>query len=272
MEVVVRRSVLAPDVTEPTRGGDAAEAIAPSQQPMSGHVDAIEQRGLIDVLEEHEGIGRRRVRLAALSEVAAPRVDEVVNPRHVAGRFHAPDARAGVMQVDRAAEGVGHLRLQIDVADVAIAVADEIVHQRRHRIRRPHVALVEIRRPRLPGESRLETDHCVRRVSKRRRQIQVEVGPLAISRVEGRCIGRPDLHGVVVALHGSRIGSHEITANPEQAGPLGAPARLPFAVDAEAILLRHFSRSRNHCSTSTHWIRPATTSRPGGTPGSRRPP
>jgi len=129
---------------------------------------------------------------------------------------------------------VGHFRLQIHVAFVAIAVIDPVVHGHGHGAGGPGVAFVEAGGAGLAGVAPFIFQVGVGGITGQGRQVQVVVRLAPILVVKG--VGIRVVTGVV-AMHRSRIGLHRAAADTQQGAPLIVPAGFPFGEDIEPVPL-----------------------------------
>ena len=127
--------------------GERAEAVAARQPAVGGQVDAVERRSLVHVAQHREVVDHGHGTRHVAGRVPLHGIDVVVDARVVGRDDDAPALVVGRVPVGGDARSACDLRLQLDVAEVAVAVANEVVHERRHLPGRPGVALVEVRRP-----------------------------------------------------------------------------------------------------------------------------
>ena len=133
------------------------------------------------------------------------------------------------MPVGRQRRGVGHLGPQVGVADVAVAVADEVVHQRGHRLGGPGKALVQAGRAGLARQAGLQAERGRRHMAQQRAGIPVAVAARPLQRVEGRGLIAPQCaQAVVVALHRAGVAEDTVGAQADLADPAAAVAPFPF--------------------------------------------
>src|SRR3569623_60028 len=200
-------------------------------EEMAGKVDANQPGRLVDVLEH--------VELSVGAAGAAAACVDVVPDMRVVGRdAHAPGFLPGIVPVGGKAQRVRHLRLEVEVADIAVAVADEVVHDRRHGPGGPGVAFVQIGRAGLLREARLVGLRGIRGITRQRGQIPVAVGPAVILAVEAGAIDELVAHAHAagaVARGIARIHPARLVTQSQQAGPLRREARLPFAEEGVAV-------------------------------------
>ena len=223
------------------------------------------------MLEIDEARGRHLVHGAAVHvrRTAAPGVDEALDRGVIRSDGHPPPLPGGVVQVGRHADRVRHLRFQVEVADVAVAVADEVVHDHRHAARRPGVALVEVGRPGLSSPAGDVGLPGIGREPNESGRVPVVVRPAPVGGVELGRLGEVLGHhvGVVVALHRPGVRADRVATQPQLGRPLPVPARLPLREDPEAVPFARPGCSRRCSAPSSR--RKAATSRPGGMPGTR---
>ena len=199
-------------------------------------VHAVQPRVLVGEAQVHKALRGRAVGCRAgrhgARAAAAFGVDVVVHIAEVGGELDAPALTAGVVPVGGGAQRVGHLGLQVGVADVAVAIARHVDHAHGHPARGPGVALVQIGRARLVRKAEFIAGVGAGGVACQRGEVDVVVTALAVTRVEG--LG---LHGIaaVVALHRPTVGAHAAGAQSGLCEPLRAPARLPLCEQVQAV-------------------------------------
>ncbi len=134
VEVLAGVTVLAVGVVDQALQAPVAPVV-PAQRHLHGQVDAVQTGRLVRVLEYVELVGR---------PTRTPHgIDVVANPSVVGRGLELPLTSRRV-PVEGHRDRVCLLRLEIDISDVAIAVTDEVVHDRCHGPGRPGVALVQV--------------------------------------------------------------------------------------------------------------------------------
>ena len=210
------------------------------QARLAGQVEAVQPRVLVHVLQHREGIAHRHAARGIGVGVPLDRVDVVGDRGHVGRGLQFPAAVGGV-QVEGHRCSERALRRQRQVADVAIAVADEVVHDRGHGPGRPREDFVQPGRTHLAGEA-VGDVHAIRdRLAQDRGGIPVAIRACPVRRVEQRRIAHlPGTHHVargVVALHRAGIHPHALVAHAELRGPARVEVVFPLGVGRAAVAL-----------------------------------
>jgi hypothetical protein len=133
---------------------------------------------------------------------------------------------------------VGLFRLEVGVADIAVAVADEVVHQRRHLPGRPGIGLVQAGRTYLAGQAELDVQAGVGGIAGERGEIPVVVAARTVAGVEGVGVAEmvaAAVGGRVVAADVAGIHADAFVADAEQGRPLRVRMALPFAEQGRAV-------------------------------------
>jgi hypothetical protein len=143
------------------------------------------------------------------------------------------------MQVQGGGNRVRLFRLEIDIAEVANAVTDQVVHDGSHR---PGIALAEVGRAHLARHAEFEVAIGVRRAAGERCQLPVVVGTFAVLGVARGGILLLVVHHhshairvLVVAPNIASVRLDPFIARTEQGQPLRVDARLLLAEQPEAV-------------------------------------
>jgi len=199
---------------------------------LARQIDAIQPRCLVGVAQDHELILERHGGGRIGHVVPLFGVDVVVHARVVGRGLELPGFIRRV-PVQRGRERMGGFVLQIRIAEVAVAITDEVVHLLRHHAGRPGIALVQIGRAGLHRVAELDAAGVVRGIARDRRHVPVVVGLAAIARVEGAGV----VHHHVVTLHLAGVGRHPLVARADQGHPPRIEVALPLAEHAGPIAL-----------------------------------
>ena len=143
------------------------------------------------------------------------------------------------MEVSRRTYRIGDLGIEIEIADIAVAVAKPADHAARHPAATPAVKLIKIGRARLARKAKLECRCRVGFISGNRRQIEIDEAALVVRRIESgsRCIVRRTHRAAVIRLHVTCVHPDCVIAQTQFARPVLRPSRIPLDESTEAIPL-----------------------------------
>ena len=205
------------------------------QQPVAGHVGAQQARILVHVAQQHELVVGRGVSAAALAGRAALGIHVVRDAGQVRAHRQPPALLIlGMMPVAADTQRVGHFRLQVRIAQVAVAVTQEVVHTCGHGVGGPWIALVQAGRTGLASHAHFVAMTLGRFIAGQRAEVPVTVMPPATDGIEGRRIVRPGGQAVI-APHRTGVGTHLRVPQPDDAAPASIPAALPFGIGAQPV-------------------------------------
>ena len=214
---------------------EAASMRTLGQQPVTGHVGTQQACILVHVAQQHELVVGRGVAAAALAGRAALGIHVVRDAGQVRAHRQPPALLIlGMMPVAADTQRVSHFRLQVRIAQVAVAIAQEVVHARSHGVGGPWIALVQAGRTGLAGHAHLVAMTLGRFIAGQRAEVPVTVMPPAADRIEGRRIIRPGGQAVV-ASHRTGVGTYLRVPQPDDAAPACIPAALPFGIGAQPV-------------------------------------
>ncbi len=241
VEVVSRAGVFPAGVVHHALQPQPAER-AVAQRHLAREIQPVQPRGLVDIFEDDELVFQRRGLRRVGHCVPLHRVDVIADMGVERLRGERPSA-VGAVQIEAGRQGGGFFWLEIGVADVAVAVADEVVHHRGHRPGAPGIALVEAGRAGGVAQAHREILRGSKRPARQQRGIDMGVGARAVDGVERRGVAQLVVHhrahaiAVGIAVHRPGIGAHALHPQPRQGLPFRAELLLPFAPHADAVAL-----------------------------------
>ncbi len=198
------------------------------QRHAACEVKTIEARLLVGIPQRDERIIAARHARA----VQALGID-VVGHQRIMGRGPEGPIAPSRVPIIGGAQCMGTLRLEVRVAHVAVAIAGKVVHDSRHGVGGPRIALIEIGRAGRDAIAQQQAAVLGHLIAQQRAQVFVVVAAGPPMGIERRRIG--PVHHVVVAMDGPCVHQHAFPAPAQQGGPLGIEMPLPFGEQGTAV-------------------------------------
>ena len=239
IQVLARVAVFAADVAQSPFQRPAAPARAVGQlrhardvQPLQAHI--LVGHAQIDKALLGAGIGGGARAHRAHAAAAALCADVVVHLADVGRDRQAPLFAAGIVPMGGGAQGVGGFGAQVQVADVAVAIAHPVDHAHGHAAGGPGVALIQAGRTCFAGKAKLVIGVGIGAVARQGAEVPGLIAALAVGGIES--VGLRVVIGVV-ALHLATVAADVAGAHAHLGEPLRIPARLPFGKHVQTVAL-----------------------------------